>query len=221
VQLPTISTSLNIGEMASTLVASVGAISLDTPSDHVTPQNFNTAVRNDSRSQRSATNASRTVILLTYRYNQMLPYLQLRCQIMLLLLNSNNTIRHDTHSQDHQWQSNHWAMFANLHDNVQNLLNESNLNFTFRNIDNESNKLKDRNTNIMGRFECTNIRWLSKGWFSNVIPITIRYYANHQYNARVYKQRCKRCDSLGERLRILKLVGSRIIECKILSASTA
>lgn len=58
--------------------------------------------------------------------------------------------------------------------------------------------LRDRNTNIMGRFKCIKRRCSSNGLFSYIIPITIRYYTNRQYNARVYKQRYKRCDSLSE-----------------------
>jgi hypothetical protein len=184
--------------MASALVASMGALSLDAPSVQTTPQNLNTAVRNNKPKAKKRNK---------YRPNSHIPHVPLQSDAFLSAIEVSNNAS-PPQQQQHNLPRNSkpkppvavkpWAMFPNLHDNVQNLLKESNLNFSFCNIDNESNMLEDRNTNIMGRFKCTNKRCSSKGWSSNVIPITIRYYANRQYNARVYKQRCKRCDSLGE-----------------------
>ncbi|KAM3066527.1 hypothetical protein ACMFMG_012025 [Clarireedia jacksonii] len=183
--------------MTSALISSMSALSLDAPSVQTTPQNLNTAVRNNKPKAKKHNK---------YRSNSHIPHVSLQSDASLSAIEVSNNAsppQQQQHNLPRNSKPRHpvavkpWAMFANLHDNVQNLLNESNLNFTFCNIDNESNILENRNTNIMGRFKCTNKR-CSKRWFSSVVPITIRYYANRQYNARVYKQRCKRCDSLGE-----------------------
>ncbi|KAB8071783.1 zinc-binding domain-containing protein [Aspergillus leporis] len=58
--------------------------------------------------------------------------------------------------------------------------------------------LHDSNTtNIMGRSICRNRVCSSHGWSSNKIAIIIRMYQEAEYNARVYHQRCKSCNSLS------------------------
>ncbi|KAI8945084.1 zinc-binding domain-containing protein [Xylaria longipes] len=49
----------------------------------------------------------------------------------------------------------------------------------------------------MGRFQCENSECENDGWRSKVIAITIRIYPDDEYNARVYRQRCKACDTLS------------------------
>jgi hypothetical protein len=49
----------------------------------------------------------------------------------------------------------------------------------------------------MGRFPCHNTKCKSKGWFSRKIAVTIRLYPGERYNARVYHQRCIRCNSVS------------------------
>ncbi|KAB8067724.1 zinc-binding domain-containing protein [Aspergillus leporis] len=61
-----------------------------------------------------------------------------------------------------------WSMYQELHDDV----------------DDDINCTKMRDTNIMG-------------WSSKKIAITIRQYIGQKYNARVYHQRCKACNSLS------------------------
>ena len=90
------------------------------------------------------------------------------------------------------------SMHQNQHDNVSRLLEEDDLHFDFYEDDDAETCIKDYDTNIMGRFICRNRACNSKGWSSRMIAITIRMYPGAQYNARVYHQRCQRCNRLGE-----------------------
>ncbi|KAF7587605.1 hypothetical protein BBP40_007004 [Aspergillus hancockii] len=90
-----------------------------------------------------------------------------------------------------------WSMYQELHDDVSRLLAGSDLSFYFHDSDDDINRIKLRDTNIMGRFTCYNPACRSKGWSSKKIAITIRLYLGQKYNARVYHQRCKACNSLS------------------------
>ncbi|KAH7308608.1 zinc-binding domain-containing protein [Stachybotrys elegans] len=90
-----------------------------------------------------------------------------------------------------------WSMFPSLHDQVAQLLQESNLSFAFHNVD-EIHCDNEYDTNIMGRFSCHNPNCASGGWSSKVVPITIRMYSERRYNARVYHQRCILCNRLAK-----------------------
>ena len=91
-----------------------------------------------------------------------------------------------------------WFMYQNLHDDVSRLLEEDDLHFDFYKHDYTKTCIKEYDTNIMGRFICRNHACNSNGWSSMRIAITIRMYPGAQYNARVYNQRCQRCNRLGE-----------------------
>ncbi len=91
-----------------------------------------------------------------------------------------------------------WFMYQTLHDDVSRLLEEDDLNFDFNEHDDTRNCTKEYDTNIMGRFICRNHACNSNGWSSKKIAITIRMYRGAQYNARVYNQRCQKCNRLGE-----------------------
>ena len=82
------------------------------------------------------------------------------------------------------------------HGEVSALLQEHNLSFRFRASDDKGNREYD--TNIMGRFQCKNLHCTKSGWSSKQIAITIRLYADSQYNAKVYHQSCKSCLTLSE-----------------------
>ncbi|KAE8394871.1 zinc-binding domain-containing protein [Aspergillus alliaceus] len=90
-----------------------------------------------------------------------------------------------------------WSMYSSLHDSVSRLLEKDNLYFEFHGTDNTTNCTKEYDTNIMGRFMCRNHACDSSGWSSKKIAITIRMYPGAKYNARVYHQRCKSCNSLS------------------------
>jgi hypothetical protein len=57
--------------------------------------------------------------------------------------------------------------------------------------------LREHDTGIMGKFTCANQSCPIKACTSKQIAITIREYSGLEYNARVYHQRCKSCNSLS------------------------
>ena len=89
-------------------------------------------------------------------------------------------------------------MYSKLHDDVSRLLEEDNLHFDFHENDDAKGCIKQYDTNIMGRFICHSQICGSSGWSSKKIAITIRMYPRAQYNARVYSQRCQKCNSLSK-----------------------
>jgi hypothetical protein len=93
-----------------------------------------------------------------------------------------------------------YCTFPSLHDDVSALLEEADLYFGFREEDDPAGCLHEYDTNIMGRFVCRNGGCKSDGWSSKKIAITIRMYPGAEYNARVYKQRCRSCNALGDLL---------------------
>ncbi|TEY84117.1 hypothetical protein BOTCAL_0021g00400 [Botryotinia calthae] len=93
---------------------------------------------------------------------------------------------------------NRWSIYPSLHDSVALLLAEHNLHFEFHPIDDPIGCIKERDTNIMGKFICHNRKCTSHGWSSKMIAITIRMYAGAKYNGRVYHQRCKSCNMLSQ-----------------------
>ncbi|CAG7969415.1 unnamed protein product [Penicillium nalgiovense] len=86
-----------------------------------------------------------------------------------------------------------WSMYEALHDEVSELLVESDLHFEFHGDDDDIGYTRMRDTNIMGRFVCHNQACRASGWSSKKIAVTIRLYPRQEYNARVYHQRCKFC----------------------------
>ena len=90
------------------------------------------------------------------------------------------------------------AMYPNLHDKVSRLLEGNDLYLDFHEDDDARTCTKTYDTIIMGRFICRNPACISHGWSSKQVAITIRMYYGAQYNARVYNQRCQRCNRLGE-----------------------
>ena len=91
-----------------------------------------------------------------------------------------------------------WSMYPHLHDDVSRLLEEDDLYFDFHENDDPQTCIEDYDTNVMGRFSCHNRACDSNGWSSKMIAITIRMYHGARYNARVYNQRCQRCNHLGK-----------------------
>ncbi|KAM5349275.1 hypothetical protein ACJ41O_005782 [Fusarium nematophilum] len=90
-----------------------------------------------------------------------------------------------------------WSMYPALHGKVASLLEEDDLYFTFYDTDDDNTRTESYDTNIMGRFKCYNPKCSSSGWSSKKIAITIRMYEGERYNARVYHQHCKECNSLS------------------------
>lgn len=88
-------------------------------------------------------------------------------------------------------------MYPNLHDAVAALIQDENLDFTFRDTFNDD-WIDEWDTNVMGTFQCHNSSCKKKGWSSKKIAITIHSYYGGLYNARVYHQRCKQCNELSQ-----------------------
>lgn len=88
-----------------------------------------------------------------------------------------------------------WSMYPSLHNDVSKLLREDSLSFDFYEKDDDRSCMDSYDTNIMGRFTCHNPACQTRGWSSKQIAITIRQYSNQRYNARVYHQSCKSCET--------------------------
>ncbi|GKZ37877.1 hypothetical protein AbraIFM66950_009705 [Aspergillus brasiliensis] len=96
---------------------------------------------------------------------------------------------------------NRWSMYPALHTDVLTHLSDTHppiTSLTFHPFDDSQTSKREYDTNIMGRFTCPNKdSCRSTGWTSKKIAITIRLYEGDEYNARVYHQRCKRCNALS------------------------
>ncbi|KAJ6280724.1 zinc-binding domain-containing protein [Bipolaris maydis] len=90
-----------------------------------------------------------------------------------------------------------WTMYPSLHNEVSDLLYVDNLSFSFYEKDDANSCINEYDTNVMGRFTCSNTACLAV-WTSKQIAITIRRYLDGGYNARVYYQSCKRCSTTSE-----------------------
>ncbi|KAL4905235.1 hypothetical protein BDW74DRAFT_153280 [Aspergillus multicolor] len=89
------------------------------------------------------------------------------------------------------------SMFGEHHSSVLELVEPFGLRMTFYPFDTDEGTIQSKSTNVMGDFVCNNKSCKSKGWFSRMVAITIRLYPDKRYNARVYHQRCKKCNSLS------------------------
>lgn len=84
-----------------------------------------------------------------------------------------------------------------LHSDVLRLLQQYGLSFDFCPDDDDASSVEERDTFVMGRFTCTGRTCRGRVWASGKIPTTIRQYPDSSYNARVYFQRCKACNSVS------------------------
>lgn len=55
----------------------------------------------------------------------------------------------------------------------------------------------EKDTTIMGKFTCADSSCPTERWTSGHIAMTIQLYPSLTYNARMYYQRCKSCNSLS------------------------
>lgn len=88
-------------------------------------------------------------------------------------------------------------MRPSLHCEVDELLQQYGLSFTFSPVDNTHEILNEHDTNIMGKFNCTRTSCARLKWTSKHIAITIRQLSGFRYNARVYYQKCELCRSIS------------------------
>ena len=90
-----------------------------------------------------------------------------------------------------------WSMLPERHRDVLLLLKDCGLKFKFHNENDSISCTEDWDTNVMGRFSCRNRDCSSRGWPSKAIAMIIRLYPNARYNARIYHQRCIKCNTPG------------------------
>ncbi|RDW83793.1 3CxxC-type zinc finger protein [Aspergillus mulundensis] len=89
------------------------------------------------------------------------------------------------------------SMFTEQHSSVLELLKTSGLKMSFHPVDTDKGTICAKETNVVGEFICNNKPCKSKGWASGVVATVIRLYPDNRYNARVYHQRCKKCNTLS------------------------
>ncbi|KAM3546946.1 hypothetical protein ARSEF1564_000259 [Beauveria bassiana] len=89
------------------------------------------------------------------------------------------------------------SMHPYLHPRVQSLLDDDQLNFTFRPQGEKSHPIKYKDSNVTGKFQCGNKK-CAKKWSSKCIAIVIRLFRDNKYTVLVYHQRCERCDDLAQ-----------------------
>ncbi|KAI7555162.1 hypothetical protein KC331_g34 [Hortaea werneckii] len=92
-------------------------------------------------------------------------------------------------------------MRPSLHCEVNELLQQYGLSFTFSPIDDSHEFLNEHDTSIMGKFNCTKTSCAKLRWTSKQIAITIRQLSGFRYNARIYHQQCELCLPSGLALR--------------------
>ncbi|KAM0717568.1 hypothetical protein Q7P37_007420 [Cladosporium fusiforme] len=90
-----------------------------------------------------------------------------------------------------------YSMRPDQHQHVMRHLKDTGLTFNFQPIDDNTTKIEEHDTGIMGSFICHNKECRSSGWGSKSISTTIRLYPDSSYNARIYHQRCKKCNELS------------------------
>jgi hypothetical protein len=90
-----------------------------------------------------------------------------------------------------------WSTYPDLHESVLQCLEGNGLSITFYEEGEAEDSIRDYDTNIMGAFICPNRSCRTEKWTSKKVAISIRLFADQQYNATVWHQRCRQCKSMG------------------------
>jgi len=93
-----------------------------------------------------------------------------------------------------------FEMFPELHQDVLDAISSAMISPRFNhNDDDDSFDGADNkySTHVIGDFTCSN-HHCGLAWPSKRVTIVIRRYPSYEYNAAVYYQRCKSCNSLGD-----------------------
>ncbi|KAK8136006.1 hypothetical protein PG984_003946 [Apiospora sp. TS-2023a] len=92
-------------------------------------------------------------------------------------------------------------MFPWLHKRVVDAVRDQIDQVAFHNKGQDSEAHENYETYIMGKFTCNNDRCTKDAWSSKKVTIIIRRFADGGqglgYNASVFNQRCKSCNTLG------------------------
>lgn len=90
-----------------------------------------------------------------------------------------------------------WSLQPALHDDVLQLLSPV-LSVDFFEASGFDDCTKLYDTHIMGSFTCTNEACDTDRWSSKMVALSIRLYRGKRYNAVVWHQRCRKCDTFGQ-----------------------
>jgi hypothetical protein len=90
-----------------------------------------------------------------------------------------------------------WSTCPELHESVVQCLEGNGLSISFYEEGEAEDSIRDYDTNIMGAFICPNRSCRTEKWTSMKVAISIRLFADQQYNATVWHQRCRQCKSMG------------------------
>lgn len=85
-----------------------------------------------------------------------------------------------------------YSLYPELHSRVIDNIDKRMENIKFRTKDHNLG-CESKTTNLVGNFRCSNPK-CNKKWSSGVVATVVRLYNNNTYNAKVYHQRCKRCE---------------------------
>ncbi|KAF6839686.1 hypothetical protein CMUS01_04193 [Colletotrichum musicola] len=100
--------------------------------------------------------------------------------------------------QSSKGQNKATSMFPWLHEQVAQAVEDVLPSTWFNKAHRDETYNKQHSTNIMGNFQCVNESCSKDRWSSKTVAILIRGYSNNSYNAIVFSQRCKSCNSLGK-----------------------
>jgi len=90
-----------------------------------------------------------------------------------------------------------WSLQPARHEEVAELIHPV-LSVEFFEASGFDDCTKHHDTHIMGYFTCTNKACRKDNWSSRMIALTIRLYSGKRYNAVVWHQRCKKCQTFGQ-----------------------
>lgn len=84
-----------------------------------------------------------------------------------------------------------YSMRPDLNSEVIGTIDGKMKSIKFNNEDSDS-ECRELEVNLVGTFVCPNCR---RSWKSGIVFTVVRLYFNNTYNAKVYGQRCKRCEN--------------------------
>ncbi|GAB7332364.1 hypothetical protein MBLNU13_g04186t1 [Cladosporium sp. NU13] len=110
---------------------------------------------------------------------------------------SDEALQGHTKSSHIQPENSPWSMHPDLHEEVSQHLEANGLSVEFYEEGELEDSIRNYDTNTMGAFTCPNQSCLVQRWTSKRISISIQLYEDEQYNAIVWHQRCRKCESMG------------------------
>ena len=110
---------------------------------------------------------------------------------------SDDALQDHSKSSHVQPENSPWSMHPDLHEEVSQRLEADGLSVEFYEEGKPEDSIREYDTNIMGAFTCPDQSCRVQRWTSKKIAISIQLYNDEQYNAIVWHQRCRNCDSIG------------------------